>query len=814
MLNDLKYALRVIRKHPLSNGVIVFTIACLVAVIGLIFASFRAQMGKQMPFDDPDRFVRFWRISKNVDLREFPSDMFHAFQKELDSFAKIGAMEPWARFTLTGAGEAATLTAVKCTAEVLEMTGFKPLQGRLFSKVDEEPGNRKIVILNEKIWDKHFASDPDILGKPITLNDKPYIVVGILPQAVASTHLAWSADMWIPHNWPEKTGERIRTVTIVGRIKPAKTIAEAQAELDVLAPRIEETRPKGERESRHFGGDNEWTAKLAKLDEHMNRRGANREQIFAMVFAFTLMGCVVLIACFNMTSLFLVQATSRAREMAVRLSVGASRWRIVRQMLQESVVLSLCGGAVGLMISFWLMKLGENEQLQLRFDPGLYGVAFASAIVIGAMVSILPAWRAGKADLSVALKDGGQSSATRQRHRLRNFLVGSQVGMATILTVAAVLFGRSFLYIYLTPINIDPERLVNITISPEHRRYQDGKAVSQLADRALRALSEMPGVEKAAVSSGEITSSWGAHYQVTFRDQSLNQGEDGAPRAMISYMSPGFTDMIGMKLRQGRPMSENQSEVLNEAVINQTFARTFFPEGIDPIGQEVALPKYHSKETPKYVTITGVVNDRNPRLHLRDANPEIFLSAQHPFKTMHQINTLVETKADAKEFGLAVRETLKRLDKSQPIGAFVTVRDIIERQMEPRRVATCMLLGMAGFGIFMALMGVYGVVAYAVIERTREMGIRMALGATRAMVVKMVMKEGTRLLVRGILPGILIAYGVTHGVPPEMVQHADPRDPVTYLLGFIAVAICGAVAALLPARRMINLKPNEALRYE
>jgi putative ABC transport system permease protein len=816
MLNDLKYALRIIRKYPFSNGIIVFTIACLVAVVGLMFASFRMQSGQQMPFEDPERFVRLWRVSKNASHQQFPSDIYHEFKEQMASYAKMGAMEPWSRFTLTGAGEATTLTAVKCTAEVLEMTGMKPLQGRFFSKVDEEPGNDEIVVLSKKIWDKHFASDPDILGKPITLNDKPYIVVGVAPEELYGTRLAYNSDLWIPKNWPKKAGERPASIQILARIKPNLTQLEAQAELNIIAPRVEEERPKHKNEIRYAGtSENEvWSAKVAPLDEYLNSgRGANSEQIFAMVFAFTLMGCVVLIACFNMTSLFLVQATSRAREIAVRLSVGANRFRIVRQMLLESVVLSVCGGALGLMLSFWLLKLGESENVNLTFDPYLYATAFGSAVIIGGMVCILPAWRAGKQDLSVALKDGGQSSATRQRHRLRNFLVGSQVGMATILTVAAVLFARSFLYVFLTPLNFDPSHLVAVTINPEHRLYKGGEAISRLANEALLAVSEMPGVEKAAVSNCGVTSGWNASNRPIFRDNSLNQGD--GPRSTVNHVSLEFCDLIGMTLRKGRPLSENKSERLNQALINQTFVQKYFPEGVDPIGHEIRMDLRTSTGTKEnWVTITGIINDRNPRLIRQQVHPGVYVSVDRPISYTHQITTLVETKADAKEFGLAVRETLKRLNKSQPVGAFITVEDIIETQLEQQRIPAYIFTGMASFGVFMALMGVYGVVAFAVIERTREMGIRMALGATRTMVMKMIMKEGTRLLIRGLLPGIIIAYVVTHRIPNNMIQNVDPAALSTYLIGFIAVALCGTIAALLPARKIVKLNPSEALHHE
>lgn len=806
MLNDLKFALRVILKYPFSNAVIVFTIASLVAVIGLLFASFKASLGKNMPFEDSDRFVRFWRSSPKVDHRAHPADMLHAFQTQTTSFEKIGAMIEYERYTLTGVGEAQALNSVKCTAEVLEIIGMKPVVGRFFSKTDEEEGNREIVVLCESVYRDKFQSDPDILGKPIILNDKPFIVVGVVPEAMESSYLTWRANLWMPMNWPKTPDKRGDSVTIVARIKPNLTIKEAQAEIDVIGAQIERSRPTGEREEKRFGEASQWATRLAPLDEHLNEGRQNKEAVFASIFVFTLMGCVVLIACFNMTSLFLVQATSRAREMAVRLSVGASRWRIIRQMLLESVMLSIAGGVAGLLLSFWLIKLTAPAELELTFDPGLFGVAFGSAIVIGGLVSILPAFRAGKADLSIALKDGGQSSATRQRHRLRNFLVGSQVGMATILTVAAVLFGRSFLAVFTAEMNFDPGRMVTVTISPEPRQYKDGEAVSQYADRALRALEDMPGVEKAAVSSSTVTTGWSAWHQVTFRDKTLNQ-PDGA-RVSISYVSPGFCSMLGQNLRQGRPFSPG-SEARNQALVNEGFVRAYFSNR-DPIGEEILIDA--SKET--WVAITGVVNDRNTRLVVHENYPEIFVSSELPFAMGHQITALVETRADAMKFGLAVRETLKRLDDRQPIGAFTTVAAIIEEQVKPRRILALVLLGMASFGVFMALMGVYGVVAYAVIERTREMGIRMALGADRPIIVKMIMSEGTRLLIRGVIPGVLIAYGVTRGLPVQMVQHVSPSDPWTYVIGLLAIVIAGAAATLVPARKMVKMNPTQALRCE
>jgi putative ABC transport system permease protein len=324
MLNDLKYAFRVIRKYPLSNAVIVFTIAALVSVIGSWYGTIRAMDLRQMPFDEPERMVRFWRTSKVATTDQYPFDVYQTVQEKAQSFTKLGAYSDYNTYTLTEAGEPVHLRAVHCTTEVLEISGKKPVIGRFFSKVDEEPGNREIVVLAEHIWRKNFQARKDILGENVTLNEKPYTVVGVAPEVLADSHLARRADLWMPTTWKVRT-DHTDYVTAVGLLKSGVAITKAQAELDALVAPIEAERIPSEYEKSRY--KEAFTGiKLAKLNKYIHRSGhTNRsQQLYANIFAGILLACVILIACFNMTSLFLVQSTSRAREMAVRLSVGGS----------------------------------------------------------------------------------------------------------------------------------------------------------------------------------------------------------------------------------------------------------------------------------------------------------------------------------------------------------------------------------------------------------------------------------------------------------------------------------------------------------
>jgi putative ABC transport system permease protein len=804
MINDLRYALRVIRKYPLSNGVIVFTMASLVSVVGLWYGTFREMQYRELPFDEPERLVRLWRVGKRATTDQFPTEIYQQIRDQARSFEKLGAHTSYNQYTLTGSGEAVSLRGVHCNAELLEITGKTPVIGRFFSELDERIGYREVVILSERVWRNHFDADNSILGEPILLNDKPTVVIGVAPESLEQSHLAHNAEIWLPRSWASDS-DKGGTVNIVGRLSVGAKIGRAQAELDVIVPSIEQGRTMTDFEKQRYG-EPFTGARLAALDKYLHRSGTgNTQQLYANIFIFVLIGCVVLIACFNMTNLFLVQATSRAREMAVRLSVGASRWRIVRQMLFESTLLAMAGGLAGSILTVAMIRLSDASQIGLTFDPMLYAITFTFAACIGALVSILPALRSGRADLSLVLKDGGQSSAARNRHRARNFLVGAQIGMATLLTLTAVLFTRAYLNAITTETGFDANRLLSLNLQLDQRRYDKGEQVSGFAQRALEELEAMPGVVRATVCSPGVGANWRMSQKIVFLDKSRTYPDI---RVGSFYVSRNYFESLGQTLQEGNLFSAGDN-VLNEVILNEEFVRLMSPDK-SPIGEQFRIGNLGAR----VFTVAGVVANRHPKLETREIQPEVYISHRHPILMSRQLGVLVETKVDAGQFASAFRETLMRLDRNQPVGPAEVVSQILERNVRPMRMVSFVILGMAGFGLCMALMGVYGVVAYAVVERTREMGIRMALGADRARIMRIVMSEGTRLLLWGGVPASVIAIVAIRSLPLQMLPGIKVDDPFTYAIGICAVAVAGTIASLIPAGRIVHLCPSQALRYE
>ena len=802
MKQDLQNAFRAIRKYPVSSAVIVLTIAMMVTVVGVYYGSIQAGRAAMAPLKNGERMVRLWRMGKTTNMENFPSVMLEDYQAKARSFEMVGALQPYQPRKLTGVGEPVSLTSVSCTAEILAMTGLNPLAGRFFTKEDEKEENRGQVILSERIWRERFAADKDILGETITLDDEPFVVVGVVSRVLERSGLAWNTDLWLPRNWTNE--EASRRVELIGLLREGVSHEQANAELAVLAPQLEEAFHPTEYELRFFGDDS-YGAKVSPLNKRLHHT-YQAQELFAIAFVAVLFISVILIACFNMTSLFLVRATSRTREMAVRISLGAARLRIVRLMLVESVTLAILGGVVGLFLSFWILQANSAQRIELAFDPGLYLFAFGCAVLLGGLVSVLPAWRAGNADLHLALKDGVQSSAGRKRHRFRNFLVASQVGMAALLTVAAALFARGAVNLYADELGFNPGRVATVSMDLDRKNYVEGRKISDFAQRAREAVAELPGVELAGVGSIGLVDS----FAIGDRIQISGTTDTTAGDMFCSYLfvSPEVPEIFGQRLVRGAGFSQG-GNVLNEAIVNETFVEKYLPDA-DPLGREVS-----SGMTQGPLTIVGVVTDRHVRLSQRSANPEIYASILHPVNNGSTISVLARTQGgDATALGPLLREALKPIDPDQPIGTSTTIAQFIEEKTRPFLMVVLALVGMAGFGLLMALMGVYGVVGYAVLERTREMGIRMAVGADRRRVVLLVMREGTRLLLKGGIPGLLIGSSLTAMLPPQILPSIDPRDPSIYMAGFLVVAFAGLAAALVPALKMIKLNPMEALRHE
>ena len=405
MWQDLKFASRQLLRHPVSNLIIIATIALLLGAVSTIYSTIRFQAKRQLPFPDAHQLVKVWRTAEDSKVSHFPYKIYQKFSDQLDSFELIGATDTRHAMTMTGEGEARTLSAQKSSAKVLWMTEIPPRLGRLFNEADEEPGSDRVVILTSKAWRENFDEDPDIIGRSIRLDEKTYEIVGVLDPRMDQTHLG-SSPLWLPLVPPSDQRLATTHVTVVGRIKEGINQRHAAAEIETVAKHLEaEHSPSAfERRISPKGFD---SAELVALNKNLSpTSGETRRQMFGiLVFAISVMACVVLIACFNVTNLLLLRATSRTREVAIRLSIGASRIRIVRQLLSESILLAVIGSILGLTVAQTIWTALRTQNFQPQFDIGLYVMAALTAIALGALVGILPALQSSRAEFTRELKD-------------------------------------------------------------------------------------------------------------------------------------------------------------------------------------------------------------------------------------------------------------------------------------------------------------------------------------------------------------------------------------------------------------------------
>ena len=804
-MNDLKLALRQLLKHPFTNGVILLTVALLIGTVSVLYASMRDNQLKLMPFPERDRMVKFFRIGERQIEAVFPASLALGYRENLSFLDEAGAMESRDAMTLTDVGEPKGYAAAGVSASLLRMTGVVPVQGRLFHETDELTAGAGAIIISEQLWLEKLDGDPDIIGRELRLNDERHTVVGVLPAAMRTTWLAFNTDLWLPVRFvPDHSG---RWLWLFGRLKPGVSRSQAQAELDTLAPVLERefTSNSAEQGRQPFTYQG---ARIAPLDRRLDQEqhGILGEAMIVWLFAGLILASVVGIACFNITHLLLVRVLARQREFAIRLSLGANRWRVVRRVMGESILVALLGGALGLAVSFWFHDLLRLHHLDARIDWRMYALAAGGSVLLGALIALLPALQSSRANLTDALKDAGQTISGRRRHRFRNFLIASEVAMALILSVIAGSLLRVYLNVRGTDLGIQPAHLLAVSVDLRNDSHPEPEARDAYADQALHALTELPGVEAAAVSRSGVLSTW--MHQSEFTMPATADTAERRLTAVTLNTSQGAAALEGMRLLAGRDLSADSRQAAREALVNESFARDFF-QGADPLDRQLSIPG----DTNKAV-IVGVLGDRHPLTSHQPIRPEViygFRAATLP----GPFTFLVRTRAEARTMAGPVREVLRRIDVSQPVAQPVFVEDLIDQRQAEIRQRVLVLGSIAAVGLLIALMGVHGVVAFSVMERTREVGVRLALGATRAGVLRLIMWQGCRLLLVGAVPGLLIATAVMSALPRRgPVETFDALDPWTLLGVILVVGLVGLLACLLPARKAANLNPMEALRTE
>jgi putative ABC transport system permease protein len=799
---DLLYGARMLAKQPAFTIVVVAALALGIGANTAIFSVVNSILLRPLPYRDPDRLVMVWmdnrRINVDQDIHSYAN--YSDYRDQNQSFEQLAAFNGIS-VNLVGIGEPERIIGTMASPSLFDVLGVEPLVGRTFSAEEEVPGHDKVVILGYGLWQRRFGGDPDILGHEISLSDVKRTVIGVMPPGFRFPHK--DAELWAPlaTDANRKNSRYGFSYQVIGRLKQGVALAQARVDMGAIASHLVEQFPDLE----GYG------VNLVPL--HQQVVGGVRPALLVLLGT---VAFVLLIACANVANLLLARAAAREREIAIRTALGSGRWRLIRQLLTESVLLASLGGAAGLLIANWglkaLVALSPEDiprRDQIGIDFRVLGFTLLVSLLTGLLFGLAPALQASKLDLNESLKEGGRgASGGVAGRRIRNTLVVFEVALSLVLLIGAGLMIKSFVRLQKIDLGFNPDRLLIMNIQLSRSKYQGGSSAAffrQLIER----VEALPGVE----SAGAITSVFieglpnSSSFTIEGRPPVPAAEQDEAP---IDFVTPGYFRTMGIPLLKGRELTEqdgpNSPTVL---VINDTFARRFWP-GEDPLGKRLKFGPPAS-DAPWW-TIVGVVSDMR-RTGLDSAvRCETFISyTQRPF--IGFLSLVVRTAPDPRSMATTVRDVVWSMDRDQPVSHIGTVEQLLGGMMAQRRLNTVLFGIFAGLALVLAALGIYGVISYSVTQRTHEIGIRIALGASWSEVLKLVIGNGMKLVGAGILIGLISAAGLTR-LMTTLLYGVSATDPATFVL--IAVLLAGVAlgACFVPARRAMKVDPMVALRYE
>ncbi|MFZ0818865.1 MAG: ABC transporter permease [Candidatus Acidiferrales bacterium] len=806
-LQDLRYAFRMLRKSPGLTAVVILTLALGIGANSAIFSVVNSVLLRPLPYRDPARLV--WIGDYLPSAKEslvFDVDYF-AWRKHCTSFEQITAYTPGTEFTMTGAGDAERISSVRATWTYLRTLGVAPQLGRDISAEEDIPNGPPVALLSNSLWRRRFSADPAVVGRTIVLDGNLYTVIGVLPRGFEFPGSRRS-DLLVPlaHADLEVSPSRsILFVRVIARLNPGVTPEAAETEVDTVTRPFHAALPGGY--AKMFANSQ---AQVMLLHDRLV--GDSRKALLLLLGA---VGFVLLIACANVASLQLARAAAREKEIAVRGAMGAGRWRLARQLFTESALTGIAGGVAGLAVGVWLVALVRHygprniPHLDVTYlDARVALFTIAVSIFTGILFGLAPVISAFRLSLNDSLKQGGaQGSAGGKVVRPQQALMTLELAMALVLLLGAGLLVRSFVKLVSIPHGFDSHGVLTAQISLPAKTYikeeQQGEFYSQLMER-LRAL---PGVRSAGAS---VVLPLGGPFMSTIvqvegrppAERTLNLASGTA----VNMVTPDFFTALRIPLRAGRYLDKHDAANSTEtAVVNETFVRRYFPNE-DPIGH-----RFQMAGSQTLRTIVGVVGDTKQMGAASETMAEIIL----PFAQSRNPDMFLIIRTDADPMSLipAVRAVVASLDRDVPVFGAETIDDLLAGQVSSQRFNMALLGGFAGLALLLAAVGIYGVVAYAVGQRTQEIGIRMALGALPENVMRMVLVQGARLAVFGVVLGLGAGIALTR-LLGTLLFEVKPTDPVTFAVGALILFAAAIGACWIPARRATRVDPLVALRYE
>jgi predicted permease len=801
VLQDLRYTFRTLRRDAFTFFAILI-VGLGIGASSTIFSVVNALLIRPLPFHDPNRLVWIANSEDGEGLsgKTVPVNHYLDLRDHSQSFSDVAAYYAFygvGDSKLTGEGEPLRLSAVPVSYNFFSVLGIKPQVGRLFNA--DESNSRwnapRSVLLSNSLWKRHFASDPNVVGRPLVLNDSPVTIVGVLPASFdfASVFAPGSRiDLYFPVPLTAEVNRRGNTLSMLGRLKPGATLQSARAELSVLGPQIQRKDP-----------DRTFRPVLSLLEDYVS--GRLRPALLVLACA---VGLVMLIVCANLSNLLLARTATRQKEMSIRAALGAGRRRLIRQMLTESLVLSGCGAILGVALSVagtrvlahldaFSIPLLETVQIDFR------ALAFTLVLTVltGLIFGLVPALQVPAVAVHDSLKDTNRGSSQGRKHAwIRSALVVSEIALACVLLVGAGLLIRSFLRVLDADLGFQPERAAALRVDPD-RQYSTQSLRNAYYSEALRRVKAVPGIEMAGLTDvlplGKNRSwSAGAKGQAYSREQP-------PPDAFVRIVSEGYLKAMGITLRAGRDFTEHDTVGAKPVIlINETLARKLWP-GQDPIGQTVVYVDVERE-------VVGVVGDVR-HLALEEASGSEFYLPIRQSNDYSSVDLVIRTALPPASLASAVRATLGPIAPNLPGNEFRPLQQLVDKAISPRRFVVILLAGFSAFALILASLGIYAVISYAVSQRTQELGIRMALGASPGDLQSRILLETLGLAGLGMLIGIIAASILSRAIS-GLLFGVTPTDPATFAGMLLLLTVVAAIAGYLPARRASRIDPMLALR--
>jgi predicted permease len=815
---DLRFAWRTLRRRPSFSVVVVLTLALGIGANTAIFSVVSSVLLSPLPFPDSERLVMAWasnpelaRLAGLPDELPVSPGMFYDWQEQSRSFEHL-AMVQSAQIALTGTGEPVMVKSVDVTGEFFEVLGTPPALGRAVQPADDVPGHEGVVVLSDAFWRRQLGADPKIVGRKLLLDGKPAEVIGVMPPGFAFPRgaempsgygFAPEPDLWRPMALPEEA-RRFRgnhSCLPIARLKPGVTLEQAQAELVALSERL----------WLQYPDDKGWSARLERLSDQLV--GGVRPSLLILLGA---VGLLLLIACANVANLFLAQALVRQKEISVRTALGASRGRLVRQLLTESLLLALSGGALGLLAAWWGLRafavwIPADLPLPrgIEIDGTVLAFAVGLSLLTGALAGLTPALQTTRPDLAESLREGTRGGAGASRgQRTRRALVVAEVAVALVLVIGAGLLIRSFARLTSIDPGFRPENVLTLRVDLPGERYPRERRAA-FFDQVLDGLRGQAGVVSVGAVS-ELPMGGTENIEAVFPEGRPEPEPDKIPIADCRFTTPGYFETLGIPLRRGRSFAASDTkDTTKVAVVDEEMARRYWPAE-DAIGKRFRMGGPGNTSAP-YWTIVGIVgNVRHSGLHV-DPRPQMYLPQSQRAST--QMVIVARTQGDPKGLVPAVQAAVREVDRDQPITEIRTLEQVVSTSVAGRRFNMVLFGLLAGLALALAVIGIYGVTAYSVSQRTRELGLRMALGARRGQVLGMVVGEAGKLAAVGVAFGLILAFSLTR-VMASLLFGVEPTDPVTFAGVSLALGLSAVVAAYFPGRKATGVDPMVAFRAD